>query len=218
MLPAPEARLAASRDASRPQGPDLERAARARSARPAEDRPAARRAARAVGLGRLGGDLPGARRAVRAWTSSTSTTPIRPRGARAALRRGTRDTTTRFPIRFLADGRLLVGVADPTDVGACDELRDKLGDGQPGRRRPERAAPSARPRVLRLVLHPGNVVPARGVDLGSLQPPRVVDVERLPLGEDVERRLARLAVAVARSPSSRRTAGAPPRRSCPALT
>jgi hypothetical protein len=31
------------------------------------------------------------------------------------------------PIRFLDDGRLLVGVADPTDVGACDELRAKLG-------------------------------------------------------------------------------------------
>jgi hypothetical protein len=32
-----------------------------------------------------------------------------------------------IPIRALADGRLLVGVADPTDVGACDELRAKLG-------------------------------------------------------------------------------------------
>jgi hypothetical protein len=32
-----------------------------------------------------------------------------------------------MPIRFLADGRLLVGVADPTDVGSCDELRAKLG-------------------------------------------------------------------------------------------
>ncbi len=32
-----------------------------------------------------------------------------------------------IPIRFLDDGRLLVGVADPTDVGACDELRTKLG-------------------------------------------------------------------------------------------
>ncbi len=32
-----------------------------------------------------------------------------------------------IPIRFLSDGRLLVGVADPTDVGACDELRTKLG-------------------------------------------------------------------------------------------
>jgi MSHA biogenesis protein MshE len=32
-----------------------------------------------------------------------------------------------IPVRFLADGSLLVGVADPTDVGACDELRSKLG-------------------------------------------------------------------------------------------
>jgi MSHA biogenesis protein MshE len=32
-----------------------------------------------------------------------------------------------IPIRFLEDGRLLVGVADPTDVGACDELRTMLG-------------------------------------------------------------------------------------------
>jgi MSHA biogenesis protein MshE len=34
-----------------------------------------------------------------------------------------------IPIRFLDDERdhLLVGVADPTDVGACDELRMKLG-------------------------------------------------------------------------------------------
>ncbi len=32
-----------------------------------------------------------------------------------------------IPIRVLEDGRLLVGVADPTDVGACDELRTKLG-------------------------------------------------------------------------------------------
>ena len=32
-----------------------------------------------------------------------------------------------IPLRFLDDGRLLVGVADPTDVGACDELRSKLG-------------------------------------------------------------------------------------------
>jgi hypothetical protein len=32
-----------------------------------------------------------------------------------------------IPVRILADGRLLVGVADPTDVGACDELRAKLG-------------------------------------------------------------------------------------------
>lgn len=34
-----------------------------------------------------------------------------------------------IPIRFLDDEQdhLLVGVADPTDVGACDELRMKLG-------------------------------------------------------------------------------------------
>ena len=32
-----------------------------------------------------------------------------------------------IPIAYLADGRLLVGVADPTDVGRCDELRMKLG-------------------------------------------------------------------------------------------
>src|SRR5207244_6988228 len=36
-----------------------------------------------------------------------------------------------------------------------------------------------------------------GVDLRLLQPAAVVDVDRLPLGEDVERRLAGLAVAVA---------------------
>src|SRR5690348_6185864 len=38
----------------------------------------------------------------------------------------------------------------------------------------------------------------RVVALGLLQLPRVVDVDRLPLGEDVERGLARLAMAVAR--------------------
>jgi MSHA biogenesis protein MshE len=32
-----------------------------------------------------------------------------------------------IPIAYLADGRLLVGVADPTDVGRSDELRQKLG-------------------------------------------------------------------------------------------
>jgi hypothetical protein len=32
-----------------------------------------------------------------------------------------------IPIRFLEDGRLLVGVADPTNVGSCDELRSLLG-------------------------------------------------------------------------------------------
>jgi hypothetical protein len=40
-----------------------------------------------------------------------------------------RDARSRnaVPICFLDDGRLLVGVADPTDVGACDELRSMLG-------------------------------------------------------------------------------------------
>jgi len=32
-----------------------------------------------------------------------------------------------IPIRSVGDGRLLVGVADPTNVGACDELRELLG-------------------------------------------------------------------------------------------
>ena len=32
-----------------------------------------------------------------------------------------------IPIRVLENDRLLVGVADPTDVGACDELRTMLG-------------------------------------------------------------------------------------------
>jgi len=32
-----------------------------------------------------------------------------------------------IPIRFLEDGRLLVGVADPTDVGACEQLRELFG-------------------------------------------------------------------------------------------
>jgi hypothetical protein len=32
-----------------------------------------------------------------------------------------------IPVRFLEDGRVLVGVADPTDVGSCDELRALLG-------------------------------------------------------------------------------------------
>jgi MSHA biogenesis protein MshE len=32
-----------------------------------------------------------------------------------------------IPIRFLSDRRLLVGVADPTDVGAAEELRAVLG-------------------------------------------------------------------------------------------
>ena len=32
-----------------------------------------------------------------------------------------------LPIRRLSDGRLLVGVADPTDVGAVEHLRNALG-------------------------------------------------------------------------------------------
>jgi hypothetical protein len=32
-----------------------------------------------------------------------------------------------IPIRFLEGGHLLVGVADPTDVGACDDVRTLLG-------------------------------------------------------------------------------------------
>jgi hypothetical protein len=32
-----------------------------------------------------------------------------------------------MPIRFLEGEHLLVGVADPTDVGSCDELRTLLG-------------------------------------------------------------------------------------------
>jgi MSHA biogenesis protein MshE len=32
-----------------------------------------------------------------------------------------------LPLRRLPDGRVLVGVADPTDVGAADELRSVLG-------------------------------------------------------------------------------------------
>ncbi len=32
-----------------------------------------------------------------------------------------------IPIRLLEDGHMLVAVADPTDVGACDELRSLLG-------------------------------------------------------------------------------------------
>ena len=35
--------------------------------------------------------------------------------------------TTRFPVRFLADGAVLVAVNDPTNVMASDELRLVLG-------------------------------------------------------------------------------------------
>jgi MSHA biogenesis protein MshE len=36
-------------------------------------------------------------------------------------------TRNAIPVCFLEDGSILVGVADPTDVGACDELRSLLG-------------------------------------------------------------------------------------------
>jgi MSHA biogenesis protein MshE len=47
----------------------------------------------------------------------------------AVARLSAKDARNRgaIPIRFLRDGRLLVGVANPTDVGACDELRQLLG-------------------------------------------------------------------------------------------
>jgi MSHA biogenesis protein MshE len=47
----------------------------------------------------------------------------------AAARLSAQDAHARgaIPIRSLDDGRLLVGVADPTNVGACDELRELLG-------------------------------------------------------------------------------------------
>ena len=32
-----------------------------------------------------------------------------------------------LPVRRMADGRLLVAIADPTDVGAAEELRTQLG-------------------------------------------------------------------------------------------
>jgi hypothetical protein len=32
-----------------------------------------------------------------------------------------------LPVGFLANGLVLVAIADPTDVGACDELRDAVG-------------------------------------------------------------------------------------------
>ena len=47
----------------------------------------------------------------------------------AAARLSASDVRNRgaIPIRPLDDGRLLVGVADPTNVGACDGLRELLG-------------------------------------------------------------------------------------------
>ncbi|MDX6480674.1 MAG: biosis protein MshE [Gaiellaceae bacterium] len=46
----------------------------------------------------------------------------------AAARLPAREARTHgaIPIRFLEDGRLLVGVADPTDVGACEKLSEPL--------------------------------------------------------------------------------------------
>jgi hypothetical protein len=32
-----------------------------------------------------------------------------------------------LPVQFLPDGVVLVALADPTDVGACDEIRELLG-------------------------------------------------------------------------------------------
>ena len=32
-----------------------------------------------------------------------------------------------MPVRMLPDGVLLVAIADPTDVGACEELRERIG-------------------------------------------------------------------------------------------
>ena len=32
-----------------------------------------------------------------------------------------------LPIRMLEDGVVLVAIADPTDVGSCEELRERLG-------------------------------------------------------------------------------------------
>ena len=63
------------------------------------------------------------------WSSSISTRPrsIRRRSSCSAPRDARHYNA--IPIRFLADAddHLLVGVADPTDVGVCDELRMKLG-------------------------------------------------------------------------------------------
>jgi hypothetical protein len=47
--------------------------------------------------------------------------------AAALLPAGEARSRGAMPIRFLDDGRLLVGVANPTDVGASDELREVLG-------------------------------------------------------------------------------------------
>jgi type IV pilus assembly protein PilB len=46
--------------------------------------------------------------------------------ATALLDDGLAEHYQALPVRFLPDGVLLVAVADPTDVGACDELRDAI--------------------------------------------------------------------------------------------
>jgi hypothetical protein len=55
-----------------------------------------------------------------------ATTKIEPEAVARLEAREARNHSA-IPIRFLGDGRLLVGVADPTDIGACDELRTLLG-------------------------------------------------------------------------------------------
>jgi MshEN domain len=54
------------------------------------------------------------------------TTEIDPRAVELLAARDARHYGA-MPIRFLEGDHLLVGVADPTDVGSCDELRVKLG-------------------------------------------------------------------------------------------
>src|SRR6478609_2425990 len=61
-------------------------------------------------------------------------------------------------------------------------------------------APSVEPRIrsTRASRRSEDSAVTLGVDLGLLELARVVDVDRLPLGEEVERGLARLAVPVTR--------------------
>jgi hypothetical protein len=54
------------------------------------------------------------------------TTDIDPAAA-ARLSTGDARDHGAIPIRFLDDGRLLVGVTDPTNVGACEDLRHLFG-------------------------------------------------------------------------------------------
>jgi MSHA biogenesis protein MshE len=54
------------------------------------------------------------------------TTEIDPRAVELLAARDARRYGA-MPIRFLEADHLLVGVADSTDVGSCDELRVKLG-------------------------------------------------------------------------------------------